>query len=120
MSTIANISFEEAKGSDFYLELIVEDADSTEDHIIYFRMVDGKTPDDLVLKTKTTGDPGNVIQHFENRIVINFASSETDYSSEIAAGKYYIEATLEDPFGNKKLVGKGLMSLIDTNIKLGS
>ncbi len=120
MGAIADISFREGKGSDFYLELIVDDADSVEDHIIHFKMVDGITPEDTTLITKTTGDPGNVVEHFDNRIVINFASNETDYNSGIDSGQYYIEATLEDPFGNKKLVGQGLMTLLDTHIKLGA
>lgn len=116
---IANISFTEAKGSDFFLELIVEDADNVEDHLAYFRMADGPDSSGNAIITKNTTDPGDVIIHFGNRIVIHFESSETDYSSPIVAGQYYIEVTIENAGGLKKLAGQGIATFIDTNIKLG-
>jgi hypothetical protein len=118
--TIPDISFQEAKGSDFFLEFIVEDADNVEDHKLYFRMADGMTSEDTTLIAKNTDDPGDVIIHFQNRILVHFISNETDYASGIEAGQYYIECTLEDLAGHRKLAGRGMLTLIDTNIKIGS
>ncbi len=119
MVLISNISFEEGKGSDFFIECIVTDADNVEDFEAHFRMAEDDDPNSPTLISKSSTDPGDEVELFSNRVVIHFTSDETDYSTAITAGEYYVEVTLEDAGGNKKLAGKGILSLIDTNIKLG-
>lgn len=119
MATISNISFEEGKGSDFFIECVVLDAENIEDFEAYFRMAEDNDVNSPTLISKNSTDPGEVVVLFGNRVAIHFTSEETDYSSGLDAGTYYIEITIEDISGNKKLVGRGTLTLLDTNIKLG-
>ncbi len=119
MITIPNISFEEGKGSDFFIECIVTDADDVEDFEAYFRMAEDSTPNSPTLIAKNSTDPNDDVVMFGNRVAIKFSSEETNYLSNIKAGPYYIEVTLEDEGGNKKLAGRGTVTFLDTNIKLG-
>lgn len=119
MATISDISFEEGKGSDFFIECVVLDAENIEDFEAYFRMAEDSSVNSPTLISKNSNDPGETIVLFGNRVAIHFTSEETDYSSGLVAGEYYIEVTIEDTGNNKKLVGKGTLTLLDTNIKLG-
>jgi len=120
MAKITDISFKEGKGSDFYIECIVTDAEDVSAFEAYFRMAEDDDPNSPTKIAKNSVDVGQEVELFNNRVVVGFTSSETDYSSSVLAGEYYIEITLEDEGGNKKLVGKGIATFVDTNIKLGS
>ncbi len=119
MATIPNISFEEGKGSDFTIECNVTDAENIEGFEAHFRMAEDDSPTSNTLISKNTTDEGDAVTIVENNVFITFDSDETDYSSGVSSGEYYIEVTLEDGDGNMKLAGKGILTLLETNIKIG-